>query len=77
MTIDEEMKIPYVSKELCEYLRRTFTLQACLSGGVPELLTRSPNVNNDCLIGCLAGINATIERLEAINRQQEEDNGFD
>ena len=76
MTVNEEMKIPYVSKELCGYLREIFTLQSCVSGGIPDISTHAPNANNDCIMGCLVGINAVIERLEAINRQQEEDNGF-
>lgn len=68
MTINEEMKIPYVSKELCQYLRETYTL--------PMVLQQSFNVKNaDIAMGLLYGINTIIERLEAIQAQQEEDNG--
>ncbi|WP_308546206.1 hypothetical protein [uncultured Selenomonas sp.] len=68
MTINEEMKIPYVSKELCQYLRETYTL--------PMVLHQSVNVKNaDIAMGIMYGINTIIERLEAIQAQQEEDNG--
>ena len=68
MTINEEMKIPYVSKELCQYLRETYTL--------PMVLHQSFNVKNaDIAMGLMYGIDTIIERLEAIQAQQEEDNG--
>ena len=68
MTINEEMKIPYVSKELCQYLRETYTLSM--------LLHQSFNVKNaDIAMGLMYGIDTIIERLEAIQAQQEEDNG--
>lgn len=68
MTINEEMKIPYVSKELCQYLRETYTL--------PMVLHQSFNMKNaDIAMGLMYGINTIIERLEAIQAQQEEDNG--
>lgn len=68
MTINEEMKIPYVSKELCQYLRDTYTL--------PMVLQQSFNVKNaDIAMGLMYGINAIIERLEAIQAQQEENDG--
>ena len=68
MTINEEMKIPYVSKDLCQYLRETYTL--------PMVLHQSFNVKNaDIAMGLMYGINTIIERLEAIQAQQEEDNG--
>ena len=68
MTINEEMKIPYVSKEVCQYLRETYTL--------PMVLHQSFNVKNaDIAMGLMYGINTVIERLEAIQAQQEEDNG--
>lgn len=68
MTINEEMKIPYVSKELCQYLRETYTL--------PMVLHQSFNVKNaDIAMGLLYGINTIIERLEAIQAQQEENDG--
>lgn len=68
MTINEEMKIPYVSKELCQYLRETYTL--------PMVLHQSFNVKNaDIAMGLMYGINTIIERLEAIQAQQEENDG--
>ena len=69
MTINEEMKIPYVSKELCQYLRETYTL--------PMVLHQSFNVKNaDIAMGLMYGINTIIERLEAIQAQQEENDGI-
>lgn len=68
MTINEEMKIPYVSKDLCQYLRETYTL--------PMVLHQSFNVKNaDIAMGLMYGINTIIERLEAIQAQQEENDG--
>ena len=69
MTINEEMKIPYVSKELCQYLRETYTL--------PMVLHQSFNVKNaDVAMGLMYGINTIISRLEAIQVQQEENDGI-
>ena len=71
MTINEEMKIPYVSKELCQYLRETYTLPMVLHQSF------SFNVKNaDIAMGLMYGINTIIERLEAIQAQQEEDDGI-
>lgn len=69
MTIDDEMKIPYVSKELCEYLRKTYT--------IPTLLTDAAHLPNEKVaMGMIYGINRVIERLEAIQAQQEENDGI-
>ena len=69
MTYNDEMKVPYVSKELCEYLRETYKLPTVLR-----------NINAECTrdttVGYLVGVNEVIERLEAIQVQQEEDNGI-
>lgn len=69
MTINEEMKIPYVSKEVCQYLRDTYTLQAVLN-----LVHKTKNA--DIAMGIAYGINEIIERLEAIQVQQEENDGI-
>ena len=69
MTYNDEMKVPYVSKELCAYLRETYKLPTVLR-----------NINAECTgdttVGYLVGVNEVIERLEAIQVQQEEDNGI-
>lgn len=69
MTINEEMKIPYVSKEVCKYLRDTYTLPMVL-----DLV--HPSKNADIAMGIMFGINLLIERLEAIQVQQEENDGI-
>ena len=69
MTINEEMKIPYVPKEVCKYLRDTYTLQAVLN-----LVHKTKNA--DIAMGIAYGINEIIERLEAIQVQQEENDGI-
>lgn len=69
MTINEEMKIPYVSKEVCKYLRNTYTLQAVLN-------SVHNTKNADIAMGIAYGINEIIERLEAIQVQQEENDGI-
>lgn len=69
MTINEEMKIPYVSKEVCQYLRNTYTL--------PMVINFVQNVKNaDIAMGVAFGINEIITRLEAIQVQQEENDGI-
>lgn len=69
MTYNEEMQIPYVSKELCEYLRKSYDVQ--------NLLRESPQVKSaEMKLGIMIGINTIIERLEAIQIQQEENNGI-
>lgn len=69
MTINEEMKIPYVSKEVCQYLRNTYTL--------PMVINFVQNVKNaDTAMGVAFGINEIISRLEAIQVQQEENDGI-
>lgn len=69
MTYNDEMKVPYVSKELCEYLRETYNLPTVLSGIASDC-------SGDTAVGYLIGVNTVIERLEAIQVQQEEDNGI-
>lgn len=69
MTINEEMKIPYVSKELCTYLRQLYT--------IPTLLTDAGHMaNSELAMGMIYGVNRVIERLEAIQAQQEENDGI-
>lgn len=69
MTINEEMKIPYVSKELCTYLRQLYT--------IPTLLTDAGRMaNSELAMGMIYGVNRVIERLEAIQAQQEENDGI-
>ena len=69
MTINEEMKIPYVSKEVCKYLRDTYTLPTVI-------YLVHPTKNADIAMGIIFGINMLIERLEAIQIQQEENDGI-
>lgn len=69
MTINEEMKIPYVSKEVCQYLRDTYTLPMVIN-------LVHPADNADIAMGIMYGINILIERLEAIQIQQEENDGI-
>ena len=69
MTINEEMKIQYVSKEVCKYLRDTYTLPMVI--GLVH-----PAKNADIAMGIMFGINMLIERLEAIQIQQEENDGI-
>ena len=69
MTINEEMKIPYVSKDVCQYLRDTYTLPMVI-----DLVY--PAANSDIAMGIMYGINMLIERLEAIQVQQEENDGI-
>ena len=68
MEFNSEMKIPYVSKEVCEYLRNTYNLPNVLyqAAGKVEGVADAAFA-----LGMMSGINTTIERLEAIVAQQE------
>ncbi len=66
---NEEMKIPYVSKELCEYLRETYSLPNTL-----HMVNQADSPAS--AMGVIYGINSVIERLEAIQVQQEENDGI-
>ena len=61
--------IPYVSKELCEYLRERFSLQNI----VRDL---DDKARADRIIGSIAGLNSIIETLEEIQTMQEEHDGL-
>lgn len=69
MTVNDEMRIPYVSKEICKYLRETYNLPVVLN----QVITAK---NADIAMGMMLGINEVIERLEAITIQQEENDGI-
>lgn len=62
--------IPYVSKELCAYLRERFSL--------PNLLRaiEDEDATADRSLGALEGINLIIEELEGICTMQEERDGL-
>lgn len=63
----EEMKLPYVSKELVDYLRETYSLPMVLR------TVQSQSSNADMALGALNGINYVIENLEGLVKQQEGD----
>lgn len=66
----EDMKLPFVSKELCEHLRDAYSLPLILA----EVCAKAKNA--DVAVGVMTGINMVIERLEGIKAQQEENNGL-
>ena len=65
----DEMKIPYVSKELCVYLRERFSLQNIAR----DFDDKAPA---DRILGSIAGVNNIIETLEEIQLMQEERDGL-
>ena len=70
MKFNEEMRVPYVPKEVCEYLRNIYSLPNVLyqiTGKVES------SEDSAMALGMMVGINMTIERLEAIVAQQEGD----
>ncbi len=69
--IDDEMKVPYISKELCEYLRGVFSLPNVL-----HAITDIEKGEGDMAIGYLTGVDTVIARLEALQVQQEEHDGI-
>ena len=70
MEFNNEMKIPYVSKEVCEYLRNIYNLPNVLYQVAGKVEGTEAYV---LALGMMMGINMTIERLEAIVAQQEGD----
>ena len=69
MKDNSEQDIPYVSKELCAYLRERFSLQ--------NLMHRhNASENADRALGAMIGANAIIETLEEIHIMQEERDGI-
>ncbi len=69
MKDNEDNRIPYVSKELCEYLRQELSLSSLL-------VKMGHNLNGDRALGFMTGVNMVLELLEAIQIRQEEDNGI-
>ena len=67
---NEEMKIPYVSKEVCEYLRNNYNL----SNVIYQVMGKVED--SAFALGRIIGINTVIEYLEAIAAQQEENDGI-
>lgn len=72
MTVNEEMRVPYVSKELCMYLREAYSLPNVLHRLGANGIAKEGQAAS--ALGVAMGINSVIERLEAINAQQEGDN---
>ena len=70
MEFNSEMKIPYVPKEVCEYLRNIYNLPNVLYQVVGKIEGAKDSA---FALGMMMGINTTIERLEAIVAQQEGD----
>lgn len=64
-----ERDIPYVSKELCAYLRERCSL--------PHLMHQYGNEPNaERTLGAMIGVNTLIETLEEIHIMQEERDGI-
>lgn len=69
MKDNSERDIPYVSKELCAYLRGRFSL--------PNLMSLTSSTSNDArTIGVFKGIDTVIGALEEIQIMQEERDGI-
>lgn len=58
----DELKEPYVSKELIEYLEDTFKIDTLL-------LYKAKN--NDELVGFISGVREVIGRLKVMNQDME------
>lgn len=70
MGFNSEMKIPYVYKGVCEYLRNTYSLPNVLYQVVGKVEGAEDSA---FALGMMMGINMVLERLEAIVAQQEGD----
>lgn len=72
MKDNSERDIPYVSKDLCVYLRERFSLPNCLLS-----FSRLTQENDTAtLYGAMRGVNLVIESLEGICNMQEEHDGL-
>lgn len=71
MKDNSERDIPYVSKELCVYLRERFSLPNLLYD-----LKDDDNTPAERILGSFLGVNAIIETLEGIQTMQEEHDGI-
>lgn len=61
--MEEDLKIPFVSQELVEYLNKTFNIETLLGYKVK---------NNDEHLGFIRGVREVIGRLEVIHDTQYE-----
>ena len=70
MKDNSERDIPYVSKDLCVYLRERFSL--------PNLLydLEDDDTPAERILGTFLGVNAIIKTLEGIQTMQEEHDGL-
>lgn len=66
MRDNSDIQIPYVPKDVCEYLRGVYSLPTVLN------TVRKGTPNNDVALGYMQGVNAVLEFLEALQGQQEE-----
>lgn len=71
MKDNSERDIPYVSKDLCVYLRERFSLQNLLYD-----LEADDDTPAERILGSFLGVNAIIETLEGIQTMQEEHDGI-
>ena len=70
MKDNSERDIPYVSKDLCVYLRERFSLQNLLYD------LEDDDTPAERILGTFLGVNAIIETLEGIQTMQEEHDGI-
>lgn len=71
MKDNSERDIPYVSNDLCVYLRERFSLQNLLYD-----LEADDNTPAERILGSFLGVNAIIETLEGIQTMQKEHDGI-
>ena len=71
MKDNSERDIPYVSKDLCVYLRERFSLQNLLYD-----LEDDDDPPAEPILGSFLGVNAIIGTLEGIQTMQEEHDGI-
>lgn len=70
MKDNSERDIPYVSNDLCVYLRERFSLQNLLYD------LEDDDTPAERILGTFLGVNAIIETLEGIQTMQEEHDGI-
>ena len=70
MKDNSERDIPYVSKDLCVYLRERFSLQNLLHD------IDDDDTPAERIMGSFLGVNFIIETLEGIQTMQEENDGL-
>lgn len=63
--LEDDLKIPYVSQEIVDYLDNVFDLDSMIN---------KPTDSAECMIGTMRGIRLVVNHLRSLREQREDDN---